>query len=299
VNASSLQFMRRLNRRLERRQAALPTLEPAPTLEPQVLEASDFVTGGEADFARAANARGDVLATWRPGANEARADFLARAKRGAKAADAVRLLIGGIPNLAEVDATRPIRPAPRNIVTPLDGPLHRGQLSALRVIQANRFAALRCGRRFGKSSLAAVLAMDVALLGGTVGVFAPIYKLAAPLFDILARALDSVLTSSNRTLGELRVAGGGGVDIWHLENQRAGRGRRYNLAIVDEAAFAGPELSTVWAASIRPTLADTQGRGVVASTPSGIAEDNFFWRCCCVAELGFIEFVATTTANPF
>ena len=81
--------MSRLNRRLERRQAPLQELEPrSPEL--QMLEAADFVTGGEADFARAANAHGDVIATWRTAADETHADFIVRAKRGAKATDAAR-----------------------------------------------------------------------------------------------------------------------------------------------------------------------------------------------------------------
>jgi hypothetical protein len=98
MNTASLRFMRRLNRRLERRQAPLRELEPkSPEL--QVLEAADFVTGGEADFAWAANARGDVLTTWRIGADETHPDFIVRSKRSAKAMGAARLVIGGIPIL--------------------------------------------------------------------------------------------------------------------------------------------------------------------------------------------------------
>jgi hypothetical protein len=298
MNTASLRFMRRLNRRLERRQASLPELETRPP-ELQVLEASDFASGGEAGFARAANARGDVIGKWQAGADETHTDFIVRAKHGGRALDAARLVIGGIPDLAAA-RSGPIRPAPRNAVAMPDGALHAGQIDALGVIQANRFVALRAGRRFGKSSLAAALAADVALLGGVAGLFAPIYKLASPLFDVLAMALAPVTASSNRSFGELRLVGGGGVDVWNLENVRAGRGRRYNLIVIDEAAFATPDLTTVWSASIRPTLADTQGSAIVASTPSGVAEDNFFWRVCNEKQAyGFAEFVAPTLRNPF
>jgi hypothetical protein len=140
----------------------------------------------------------------------------------------------------------------------------------------------------------------VALLYGVAGLFAPIYKLASPLFDVLIAALAPVVASSNRSFGELRVIGGGGVDVWSLERPRAGRGRRYNLCVLDEAAFGEPDLTTAWAASIRPTLADTRGPAIVASTPSGVVEDNFFWRVCNEKETyGFAEFVVPTTANPF
>jgi hypothetical protein len=304
MNTASLRFMRRLNRRLERRQTSLPELEPRP-LDLQVLEAADFVTGGEANFARAADARGGVLATWRAGAGETHADFIVRAKHGAKAIDAARLVVGGVPDLssnstvAECGLSSSIRTPSRMAVAMPDGALHAGQIEALRVIQDNRFVALRAGRRFGKSSLAASLATDVALLGGMAGLFAPIYKLASPLFDVLAAALAPVVASSNRSFGELRVIGGGGVDVWSLERPRAGRGRRYALAVLDEAAFGEPDLSTAWAASIRPTLADTRGAAIVASTPSGVAEDNFFWRICNEQSYGFVEYVAATIKNPF
>jgi hypothetical protein len=181
-----------------------------------------------------------------------------------------------------------------------DGALHLGQIEALRVIQGNRFVALRAGRRFGKSSLAAALAADVALLGGVAGLFAPIYKLAAPLFDVLAAGLAPALATSNRSIGELRLIGGGGADVWNLERDRAGRGGSYRLVVLDEAAFGDEHLATAWGASIRPTLADTRGAAIVASTPCGVSEDNFFWRICNEKEMyGFAEFVAATTKNPF
>jgi hypothetical protein len=296
---ASLRFMRKLNRRLERQHSPLLELGQQRSRDLQVIEAADFVTGGEADFARAANARGAAVAAWRAGSDESHTDFIGRAKRNARAQNAARLVVGGVPDLSARAGLSSVRPAPRHAVAMPDGALHAGQIEALRVIQANRFAALRAGRRFGKSSLAATLAADTALLGGMAGLFAPIYKLASPLFDILAAALAPVTASSNRSFGELRLIDGGGVDVWNLENVRAGRGRRYNLVVIDEAAFATPDLTTVWSASIRPTLADTQGSAIVASTPAGVSEDNFFWRACCVKEYGFAEFVAPTTANPF
>jgi hypothetical protein len=297
---ADLRFMRRLNAKLERQIAQRAAFKLGVAAEIQTIEAADFVTGGEASFARAADRRGAVIGRWQAGDDEPRAEFLARAKQGAKALNAARLVIGGIPDLAASPKPGVIRPAPPRAIVMPDGALHAGQIEALRVIQTNRFAALRAGRRFGKSSLAAALAADVAMPGGTAGLFAPIYRLAAPLFDILVTALAPVTASSNRSLGELRLVGGGGCDIWNLEHHaRAGRGRRYSLVIVDEAAFTKLDMMTAWSASIRPTLADTRGAAIVASTPAGVSEDNFFWRVCCVPEYGFAEFVAPTIANPF
>jgi hypothetical protein len=212
---------------------------------------------------------------------EERAEFLERTQGEARGCGARRLVIGGVPDLADRPDLAPAdRSVPHIVVTMPDGALHPGQIEALRVIQANRFTALRCGRRFGKTSLCACMAADTALLGGMAGVFAPIFKLSSPLFDILAMALAPVIATSNRSFGELRLIGGGGVDVWSLEHPRAGRGRRYNLAVIDEGGHGGPEMTGTWSASIRPTLADTEGPAIVASTPNGVAEDNFFWLVC-------------------
>jgi hypothetical protein len=276
-------------------------VENAPVPELVVIEAADFTTSGWADFARAADGRGSVIAAWQMELDEERAEFLERARRGARDCGARRLVIGGVPELAGRPDPRPAdSPVPHTAITMPDGALHSGQIAALRIIQANRFTALRCGRRFGKTSLCAALAADTALLGGMAGVFAPIFKLSSPLFDILAMALAPVIASSNRSFGELRLIHGGGVDVWSLEHQRAGRGRRYNWAVIDEGAHGGPEMTGTWSASIRPTLADTEGPAVVASTPNGVSETNFFWLICNEKEAyGFGEFVAETTRNPF
>jgi hypothetical protein len=298
MSIASIRFMRGLNRKLERQRASLTELGARPP-ELQVIEAADFTTNGEAGFARAADRRGAVIARWIRGDGEERADFLARAKYGAIALSASRLVIGGVPILTDRMGQSAVRPPSPGAIGLLDGALHAGQIEALRVIQANRFTVLRAGRRFGKSSLAAALAVDVALLGGMGGLFAPIYRLSAPLFDVLMAALSPLIQTANRSVGEVRLIGGGGVDTWNLERTRAGRGRRYNLVVIDEAAFATPDLATAWSASIRPTLADTQGPAIIASTPNGVSEDNFFWRVCNEQSYGFAEFVAPTLRNPF
>jgi hypothetical protein len=264
-----------------------------------VVEATDFVTGGRANFARAADMRGSVLAAWKREPGEERGQFLERADREARERGARRLLIGGVPNLVDHVASEPVgQQLPHSVITLPDGALHPGQIEALRVIQANRFVAIRAGRRFGKSSLCSALSADIALLGGMAGLFAPIYKLASPLFDTLAATLAPVIATSNRSFGELRLVGGGGCDVWSLEHSRAGRGRRYGLCVIDEASFGTPELTSTWNASIRPTLADSMGSAIVASTPAGIAEDNFFWLVCCESSFGFKQFVAPTLSNP-
>jgi hypothetical protein len=55
------------------------------------LEAADFTTGGVANFARAADRRGMVLATWRTESGEPREQFLPRVRNEAQAREAIGL----------------------------------------------------------------------------------------------------------------------------------------------------------------------------------------------------------------
>jgi hypothetical protein len=136
-------------------------------------------------------------------------------------------------------------------------------------------------------------------LGGTVGLYAPIYRLAAPLFDALARTLAPLIKTKNRTSGEMQLQGGGGANVWNLEHSWGGRGFCYNLVIIDECAFTSPEMSTTWSAAIRPTMVDLRAPAILASTPAGIAEDNFFWRAVHEQSYNFTTLTAATHSNPF
>jgi hypothetical protein len=84
-----------------------------------------------------------------------------------------------------------------------------------------------------------------------------------------------------------------------LEDEKAGRSRRYHLAIIDEAAFTKPNAISIWEKAIRPTLLDYRGAAIVASNTNGINEDNFFWRICNLPQYGFVEYHAPSHSNPF
>src|SRR5271166_2007794 len=131
---------------------------------------------------------------------------------------------------------------------------------------------LVCGRRWGKTSLLAMLAVNGALAGRSVGVFCPTYKFLGPLFEPIVSALRGLSgVRVNRTLGEIRLEGGGSIDFWSLDyTARAGRGRRYHLALIDEAAHDEGRLADSFPASIAPALMVFNGAVVTASTPNGL-----------------------------
>jgi hypothetical protein len=175
--------------------------------------------------------------------------------------------------------------------------LHPGQIEAF--MMPARFRALRCGRRWGKTSFLKTIACDFAAKGADVGWFVPNYRYASEAYNENEVTLDPAVRSSSRNLGIIRTTSGGRIEIWTLEDEKAGRSRHYHLVIIDEAAFTKPNAIAVWEKAIRPTLLDFRGAAIIASNTNGINEDNLFWRICNLPEYGFKEYHAPSHSNPF
>ena len=176
--------------------------------------------------------------------------------------------------------------------------LHKGQIDALNAHKEHRFVATRCGRRWGKTVLVTTLTADRALKGKQVGLFAPEHRFLIEPFSTIRSVLGDAIKSSSEMKGEINVYGGGKIDFWSLDNPNAGRGRKYHLAIVDEAAFAKTNLVEQWRRNIRPTLVDYRGGAVVCSNTNGADDQNFFWQICNQKNLGFYDFHAPSSSNP-
>lgn len=136
-----------------------------------------------------------------------------------------------------------------------------------------RFNVLDIGRRAGKTFLGIHLALDTAAQGHPVGWFAPSYKYVLEVWRDLLRPVSGIATKINATERRIELPNGGLIEVWTLENEDAGRGRKYKRAIVDEAAMVA-KLKTSWEQSIRPTLTDLQGDAWFLSTPKGL---NYFY----------------------
>lgn len=156
---------------------------------------------------------------------------------------------------------------------------HAGQV---RIIQdARRFNVVACGRRFGKTAMGGILALtgwpgrlQGLASGYDVGWFAPNYKLLDEAWRALKAALESqgVVNRADSQQRRIETRFGGSLDFWTLEEPDGGRGRRYGLVIVDEAAMAR-HLKDAWEQAIRPTLTDHAGGAWFFSTPNGV---NYF-----------------------
>lgn len=147
---------------------------------------------------------------------------------------------------------------------------HEAQQSVLN--EKQRFNVLCCGRRWGKSNLAVNLLSEPAIDGFPVGYFTPTYKLLDGTYTECIAALEPIIKRKNEHQF-IELITGGRIEFWSLENELAGRSRKYKRTIVDEAAFA-KDLWKRWTESIRATLTDLKGDAWFLSTPKG--KNDFF-----------------------
>lgn len=168
-----------------------------------------------------------------------------------------------------------------------------------------RYKTINCGRRFGKtlSSLEWLLFGEggSAIEGKPVGFFAPTYQLMLEVWKDAERTLRPVTRKANKTENRIELITGGVVDFWTLQDDGAGRGRKYTRVVIDEAAHAR-YLKDTWEKAILPTLTDYSGSARIISTPAG---RNYFWelyqhgRADNPKRLADWEsFTFPTTANP-
>lgn len=159
---------------------------------------------------------------------------------------------------------------------------------------------MRCGRRFGKTTLVETKAAQWAYHGRKVGVFAPSYKLVLPTYKRILKHLMPWVTNKSKVdmLIETKSTKGSGlVEFWTLTDEDAGRSRSYDWVIIDEASLVSG-LQDIWERSIAPTLLDRRGKAVMAGTPKGIDDTNYFYNSCTNKDLGWKEFHAPTSRNP-
>lgn len=184
-------------------------------------------------------------------------------------------------------------------------PLHSGQVAAYRALRPYRFKALRCGRRFGKTDFAKTWIAQGLVQGEECAWFAPQHMTWSEVYSDLTRLLGPILDASSKAAATMRLSNGGRIDFWSLENQMAGRGRRYRRIVIDEAAFARDgdnrtdnSMMALWEKAIKPTLYDYGGEALVCSNSAGKNPENFFYNISTDPQYGFHEFHATTMDNP-
>lgn len=180
-------------------------------------------------------------------------------------------------------------------IAPIEDGLHAGQLEVYR--NRSRFNVLECGRRFGKTHLGVQVAIDVAIDGGEVGWFAPTYRYLADPWRDVERLLRPAVAKADRVEKRLELVTGGVMDFWSLDSVDAGRGRRYDRIVIDEAGIVR-DLGPAWQETLRATLADRKGDAWFLGTPKG---RSFFHRCFergQIGDGGWRSWRLPTTSNP-
>jgi hypothetical protein len=138
-----------------------------------------------------------------------------------------------------------------------------------------RFKVLACGRRFGKTMVAIEMICSCLLQGQSAAYFAPTYRMTKEVWEELKSILAPITSRVNEHDYRLELDCGGILDCWSLQGISAEtvRGRKYHLAVIDEAAIVSD--ARIWQAAIRPLLTDYRGKALFCSTPRG---RNWFWN---------------------
>jgi hypothetical protein len=162
-----------------------------------------------------------------------------------------------------------------------------------------RFNVLACGRRFGKTRFALLRSLKPLLNGKPIAYFAPTYKMLTEFWRDAVEMYKPVIIETNKAEHQFRVIGGGSFSMWSLDSADTVRGRKYALALIDEAAMVS-NLEDAWNAVIRPTLTDYEGEADFYSTPKGM---GFFHTLYTRGEddqfADWASFHFPTASNPF
>ena len=155
------------------------------------------------------------------------------------------------------------------------------------------------GRRWGKNVLALHRLSEPALEGHPVAFFAPTYKTLAETWRDFKRVLAPAIERSSEQEKRIELKTGGVIEFWTLEDENAGRSRKYKHIVVDEAAHI-PNLEAAYNGAIRPTLTDLEGSADFYSTPKG---RGYFYRAWCrgqdAEQPAWASWTFPSSANPF
>ena len=153
--------------------------------------------------------------------------------------------------------------------------LHPAQKRML--AESKRYNVAVCGRRFGKTFLAADVLLNGprkkgAVHGYPVALYAPTYQTMLDSWRKMVQILQPLTEKKSEQDKRIDLITGGVVEMWSLDNPDAGRGRKYATIVIDEAAMI-KRLEEAWTQNIQPLLLDYQGEAWIVSTPKG---DNYF-----------------------
>jgi predicted phage terminase large subunit-like protein len=158
-------------------------------------------------------------------------------------------------------------------MTELKVTLHDAQMEIFR--SPKRFKVAACGRRFGKSYLAAWVLIIKALQSESKDVFyvAPTFQQAKDiLWSILKEIGKEVIKSTHENTATITLVNDRKIYLKGSDRPDTLRGVGLAYVVMDEYASMKAE---VWEMILRPTLADVKGEALFIGTPAG---KNHFFR---------------------
>lgn len=147
------------------------------------------------------------------------------------------------------------------------------------VADNHRFKVLACGRRWGKTKMCVLIAVERAWRGGRVWWVAPTYAVSGIGWEMTKKLVMDKSFPLNKQIAikefdrSVTFPSGGSVTFKTAQEPENLRGQSLDLVIFDEADFVK---ETVWQDSIRPALSDKKGSAVFISTP--FKENSWFHR---------------------
>jgi len=184
-------------------------------------------------------------------------------------------------------------------VTDLNVTLHDAQMEIF--TSKKRFKIASCGRRFGKSYLAAWVLIINALQSTSKDVFyvAPTFQQAKDiLWSILKTIGKDVIKAAHENTATLTLINDRKIYLKGSDRPDTLRGVGLAYVVMDEYASMKQE---VWEMILRPTLADIKGGALFIGTPAG---KNHFYQLWLDAQKKEYEkeweaFQFNSTDNPF
>lgn len=170
-------------------------------------------------------------------------------------------------------------------------PFHPGQQEVYDAFRKFRFIVLACGRRWGKTTFAVVVAIMMMVRdGANVMWVAPTHRqsqIGWRLAKRIALQINKAFLKAGqkpliRILEQEKImvsASGGVIQFRSGEKPHNLRGEGLDVVILDEAAHMKEE---VWEESVQPALMDHKGKAIFISTPKG--RHNWFYDVFRMAE---------------
>ena len=167
-------------------------------------------------------------------------------------------------------------------MTDLNVSLHDAEMEIFK--SDKRFKVASCGRRFGKSYLAAWVLIIKALQSPAKDVFyvAPTFQQAKDiLWSILKDVGQDVIKAAHENTATLTLVNDRKIYLKGSDRPDTLRGVGLAYVVMDEYASMKPE---VWEMILRPTLADVKGGANVIGTPAGKHHDHQLWQAATLPE---------------